>query len=104
MAKEFLTLGSNALGSRAKTVSLASCTDVAVSCEFWQFLHVQSGPQKPELAKHGQYSLRHFEALQLHLVLCCCVTIGVNGVPGKTGTARRGTATEGLTSSLTENC
>lgn len=63
---------------------------------------MQSTPQNPELAKHGQYNLRHLDCLQLHFAFW--VAAGVKGVPGSGGGLLLGTAVmPTLASSLAEN-
>ena len=60
-------VGWNARGSLLWMALLVSSTFFLLLGVFPQSLHMQSPLQKRPPAKHSQYSLRHFDFLQLHL-------------------------------------
>ena len=57
--------GLNAFGFLSSVCSIACCRSCALSNEFLHAKQLQSSQYRP-LAKHSQYSFKHFEFLQLH--------------------------------------
>lgn len=47
---------------------------------FWQFLHEQAPEHRPDAAKHGQYNLRHLDALHLQVFPDSTGVIGVMNI------------------------
>jgi hypothetical protein len=71
-----MIFGRNAFGFRSSVCSIADCRSCACSTLFLHPAQLHASQYFP-LAKHSQYSLRHFEFLQLHRFLCDAESRGV---------------------------